>query len=305
MLVIKFGGTSVANADRILLATRIVAEHRRHAPVTVVVSAPAGVTDALLRMTQAAITQRHGWRDDLAWIEMRHREAYLERIGSVSPVFEAQWEALLADLAQLTRHVAAGDERAVATAARHFSGWGERLSVVLFARSLAVLDVPAHYLTEEPVLLEGSIDDADPAPAASLLATRAWLTPRLTPWLLSGSVPVLPGYIARDAAGHSTTLGRNGSDYSAAIIAAALGATALYIYSDVPGVYTADPNRHRDAVLYPHLTYAEAAAIAAGGAKVLHPRAIEPLMRSAIPLYLRSTLTPEATGTNILPAGVA
>ena len=118
-------------------------------------------------------------------------------------------------------------------------------------------------------------------------------------------MPVLPGYIARDAAGRPTTLGRNGSDHSAAVVAAALGAQALYIYSDVAGVYSADPRIVADAQLLPCLSYSEAAAIAAAGAKVLHPRAVEPLARLGIPLYLRSSLTPAAPGTDILPGKCA
>jgi hypothetical protein len=112
---------------------------------------------------------------------------------------------------------------------------------------------------------------------------------------------VLPGYIARDAAGRSATLGRNGSDHSAAVIAAALGAHAIYLYSDVAGVYSADPHVVPEAHLLPALTYTEAAEVAALGARVLHPRAVVPLARWRIPLYLRDVRQPDGPGTDVLP----
>ncbi len=297
MLVVKFGGSSVGTAERILAAARIVAGHRAQTPVVVVVSAMAGVTDALIGVANAALEGHQSWCDDLAALEQRHRQAYLEIAGKVPEAFGRAW----ADVEAAAQALAASGvpQASAALEIRRFSGWGERLIVDLFACGLRREGIKASGFSGEPVLLANVAEEAEP----SVLATRAWLLPQLAGALAQDAVPVLPGYIARDAAGQSTTLGRNGSDHSAAVVAAALGAQALYIYSDVAGVYTADPRVVADAQLLPRLSYSEVAEIAAAGARVLHPRAVEPLARWGIPLYLRSSFAPAAPGTDILPLG--
>ncbi|HEY7358500.1 MAG TPA: aspartate kinase [Ktedonobacterales bacterium] len=295
MLVVKFGGSSVGTAERILASARIVAEHQRQMQVVAVVSAMAGVTDALIQVANAALEGYHTWRDDLGKIEQRHRQAYLHILGHVPEPFSRAWASVEAAALALVEQAFPCED--AARQISHFSGWGERLIVDLFVAGLRKEGVPAESFAREPVLLASQNDEAEP----SILATRAWLLPQLAGALAWHAVPVLPGYIALDAAGEPTTLGRNGSDHSAAIVAAALGAHALYIYSDVAGVYTADPRLVADARLLPRLSYSEVAAIAAAGARVLHPRAVEPLARWGIPLYLRSSFAPAAPGTDIVP----
>ncbi|HEY7356772.1 MAG TPA: aspartate kinase [Ktedonobacterales bacterium] len=295
MLVVKFGGSSVDTAERILASARVVAEHQRQTKVVAVISAMAGVTDALIQVANAALEGYHFWRDDLAKIEQRHRQAYLYILGHMPEPFSQAWASVEAAVLALAE--CAHSRENAAWHIRHFSGWGERLIVDLFAAGLEKEGVQAERFAREPVLLASRNEEAEP----SVLATRAWLLPQLAGALARHVVPVLPGYIALDAAGEPTTLGRNGSDHSAAIVAAALGAQALYIYSDVAGVYTADPRLVADAQLLPRLSYNEVAAIAAAGARVLHPRAVEPLARWGIPLYLRSSFAPAAPGTDIVP----
>ena len=303
MLVLKFGGSSLADAERILAAALIVAQRQAQTPVTVVVSAMAGVTDALLRIADGALTGQSGWRDDLAALEERHIQTMRELAGYIPDVFALRWQALSADANALAQHRAAGED--AATEAARFSGWGERLAVDLMAQALLSLGVVAAGFADEPVLLaeiEGQrASQLAHVATPSILATRAVLTPRLALLIMRGGIPVLPGYIARDASGQATTLGRNGSDHSAAVIAAALGATGLYLYSDVAGLYTADPRIVPDAELIPTLTYAEAGEIAALGAKALHPRTVEPTAHWGIPLLLRSSLAPDAPGTDVIP----
>lgn len=295
MFVIKFGGSSLAEAGRIQAAARIVAERQRQrGPVAVVVSAMAGVTDALLRVAKHA-HELGMVSEELTEIGERYRAAYHEIAGEVAPQFDGQWVEVEADVRALSLPHAIED-RALIDA--DFSGWGERLMAPLFAAALRAAGIDAEPFLDTPVVLDSTTRPED-GPTASILATRAWLAPQLAVNLFGGVTPVLPGYIARDPSGRRTTLGRNGSDYSAAIIAAALGAEALFIYSDVAGIYSADPHREPGAILYTSLTYAQAAAIAARGAKILHPRTIEPLARGKIPLSLRSTLAPDAPGTDI------
>lgn len=307
MLVLKFGGSSVADAGHIQAAARIVAGHREQGPVTVVVSAMAGVTNALLRVAEDAIAGRDGWRAALGGVEERHREAYRQIANGVPDGFTRPWLALRRELEGMAGvGLLPGTVEAAGEAAR-ISGWGERLILGIFAAALRALGVPAEAISEEPVLLSGTAPWADWAdgplglPRPSVLATRAWLVPRLSVPLMRGSVPVLPGYIARDPHGRSTTLGRNGSDHSAAVIAAALGAERVYIYSHVAGIYSADPRIVPEARLLPWLTYTEAGAVATLGARVLHPLTVEPAARWGIPLHLRSAERPHAPGTDVLP----
>jgi len=372
MYVLKFGGSSMTDAERILASAQIAQATHARTPVTVVVSAMAGVTDALLRVASLALAEGashphaearakgigahaasptdsarvdatgdlgafhgiDGWRGELARLETRHRQTFLALGGWAPDVFALRWRALVADAEALRASALDTASPAGQAAMARFSGWGERLAVDLMAHALTICGALAQAFADEPVILTGprhgdqrpprahatqpsawasalldklavggtGADDEIAAP--SILATRAALAPRLAMLVTRGGVPVLPGYIARDSAERVTTLGRNGSDYSAAVIAAALGAAALYLYSDVPGLYTADPRVVPDAALLPTLTYAEAGEIAALGARALHPRTVEPTARWGIPLSLRSSITPDAPGTDILPENV-
>lgn len=295
MRVLKFGGTSLANVERMQSAVRIVARHQMQEPVAVVVSAMASITNDLVAVAQHAHDAHAIDSTRLDAVARRHQEAYLASIGQVPASFEQQWAQLLDDAGDL---IHAYPEAEAWRAGEAFSGWGERLMTPLFATLLRRNGVDAEPYLDAPVILESN-SNADPSPIASLLATRAWLLPQLAMQILQGSVPVLPGYVARDAGGRFATLGRNGSDYSAAMIAAAMGANALFVYSDVAGIYSADPHQHPDAILYPELTYGQAMSIVAHGARVLHPRTIGPLAKAGIPIWLRSTFEPDRPGTII------
>jgi bifunctional aspartokinase / homoserine dehydrogenase 1 len=289
MYVLKFGGSSLANVECIQIAAQVAAEHTRHNAIVVVVSAMARVTDSLLVAANRRQAGDKYWATNLTDIATRHCEAYRQIAGYVPAIFDQQWAAMLEEGANIHS----------ATDIARFSSWGERLSVPLFATALRSTGVIAEPFTGEPIIL---VDKAgSDMPEASVLATRAWLLPQLAKTFMQGNTPVLPGYIARDANGTIATTGRNGSDYSAAIIGAALGARGVYIYSDVPGIYTSDPRRDSSATLLQRLTYDEAAAIARTGAKVLHPRTVEPLARQGIPLHLRSTFASDEPGTDIVP----
>lgn len=301
MRAVKFGGSSVADAPRLRTAGAILAQLRAGGPVTAVVSAMAGVTDGLLRVADGAMRGGADWLDDLSALGERHRSTYLALTGEVAADFQRQWAEVEREAAALARVGVALDEPAHTLAAARFSGWGERLAVGLLAAATVAEGAPAFALDDAPILLSGR-ERPGVTPEPSALATRAWLLPRLAMPVMRGAIPILPGYIARDAEGRLTTLGRNGSDYSAAVIAAALGVTRLTIYSDVAGVYTADPRVLPGARLLPALAYDEAARIATLGAKALHPRAVEPLASGAIPLELRATHAPDASGTDIGPA---
>jgi aspartate kinase len=299
MRAVKFGGSSVADAPRLRTAGAILARLRASEPVTAVVSAMAGVTDGLLRVADGATSgAAPGWSTELRAIGERHRIAYHALTGAVPAVFERQWAQTEREAMALARIGPSLDAPARASAAARFSGWGERLAVGLLAVATELEGARAFALDDAPVLLSGR-ERAGVAPEPSALATRAWLLPRLAMPVMRGAIPILPGYIAYDAEGRLMTLGRNGSDHSAAVVAAALGGSQLTIYSDVAGVYDADPRVAPGARLLPALAYDEAARIASLGARALHPRAVEPLAQSAIPLELRAAHAPDAPGTDI------
>lgn len=300
MRVVKFGGSSVADVARLRHAAALVAELRTEGPVTVVVSAMEGVTDALIRIGQSAIAGDSRTPELLEALAWRHEEAWAALAGDAPTYFARLWAELAHEAQTLALRSAGLDARSRAWRVAQFSGWGERLVVGLLAAALREAGVVAEALDDAPIALSGlATVNAEPQPSS--LATRARLLPRLALLVMRGGVPVLPGYIAHDSTGALTTLGRNGSDHSAAVIAAALGAERLTIYSDVPGMLTADPRIAPDAALLPLLTYDEAQRMATLGARALHPRTIEPIARWGVPLELRSAATPHAPGTDILP----
>jgi aspartate kinase len=303
MRAVKFGGGSVADATKLRAAGAWLARLRARAePVTAIVSAMAGVTDGLLAVAESASRGDSGWKDELHALGARHRETYRALSGDLPHAFTEQWADVEREALDLARRATLWGERARELAVARFSGWGEPLAVGLLAEAVSAAGAAAFPLTDAPILLR-SREQAGVTPEPSALASRAWLLPRLGMPVMRGAIPILPGYIARDADGRLTTLGRNSSDLTAAVIAAALGATSLTIYSDVFGIFTADPHVASDARLLPALTYDEAARIARLGAKALHPRAVEPLEVTAIPLELRAASAPDAPGTDIGSAG--
>ncbi|HEV8194970.1 MAG TPA: hypothetical protein VGP82_26260 [Ktedonobacterales bacterium] len=323
MIVVKFGGTSLAGAERMRAAARIVAAHRRDQSVVCVVSAMAGVTDALITTIEHALSGDTAWQATMAEISMRHQttlDELLTTTGTIPTIitrFATATAALKADLQRIVvTKFSTEDARAHAIAA--FSGWGERFAVLLFAQALAVEGVAAAPFEGEPVIMfqrqslsrsasmdTQSLQRADLAVrslAPSVAATRELLSFQLDDSRYAEAVPVLPGYLGRTRGGVVTTLGRNGSDYSAAVIGAALHADAVYLYSTVAGVHRADPRFVPEADVLPALTYTDAAEAAALGTRILHPATLRPLAAAGIPLRLRNTLAPAEPGTDVGPA---
>jgi len=300
MIVVKFGGSSLAGAERMLAAARIVARHHRNEPVVCVVSAMAGVTDQLFAIARLAARGDPGWHGPYATLRAQHEQtrAALAPAGNdiETATLALLWRMLEVDVKSLST-MPEGYEREEAIAI--FSTWGEKLSVRLFAAALARVGIDATPFEDAPVIVERGLGCGSPRGIASVAATSLWLRDPITNLLRCGKAPVLPGYLALTQVGAYTTLGRNGSDHSAAIIGAALDARALYIYSDVAGIYEADPRNVADARLLTSLTYAEASAIASRGARVLHPATLPPLAQRGIPLYLRSAFDPNVPGTDI------
>jgi aspartate kinase len=285
MIVMKFGGTSVGIPDRFAVAVSLVAERTGRDPI-VVVSALAGVTNLLVEFCRASDS-----RGALAQqIETRHRE-FAGQVGlpdaGLEPLLRA-WQ--IESGAWLSSHqIVAGADR------DRVLSFGERLSAELFAAGLRArrIDAIAVLAGDAGLVTDERFGGAHPRPEATDLLTRHLA--RRPP------VPVVTGFLGRTEDGRITTLGRGGSDYSAAILGAALGAEEIQIWTDTSGMLSADPRIVAEARPVPRLSFAEASELAYFGARVLHPKTLLPAMDRAIPVRVLNTARPNEPGSLITP----
>jgi aspartate kinase len=296
----KFGGTSVGSADRIKVACDLIALEVAARPVVAVVSAMSKVTDLLLDTTRhAEAGDDAGMESNLAQLESRHLEAaaQLLPLGELAPV-----NAGIADLISEFRRIVNGmrmlghrPPRAVDEAI----AIGERLSALLVSAHLRSRGIAAQAVNAaEAIVTDAMFNNASPL----MGPTCAKASARLNPLLAVGEIPIVTGFNGATTDGRPTTLGRGGSDFSASILAAALDASELWIWTDVDGIMTADPRLVPDAKVLSEITYSEAAELAYAGAKVLHPRTLAPLIERGIPVWSKNSFAPEKPGTRIVPA---
>ena len=318
MFVVKFGGTSVGSGERILRAAEIALALHEREPV-VVTSAMSGVTDALVALADAAA---RGDRADcdarLAALEQRHTDATQQ----IDP--DGNW-ALLRD-----RFVALRDTIDFACAAQDGSlamrdsiiCWGELLAVILVGRAIDRVGGSGWVWDEPLIATDDHYGEATPdiektreLAATAWQAFQAWRAIQAPPGIF-----VAPGFVGQ-AVGYPivaqrepdfleqwinyTTLGRGGSDYSATLIAAAMDAEACWIYTDVDGIFTADPRVVPTAQALPIVSFAAAGRLALCGAKVLHPRSVAPAARAGFELRVRNTFHPDHEGTLLVAASAA
>jgi aspartate kinase len=298
LLVMKFGGTSVGSAERISACADLIAAQRKR-PVLAVVSAMSKVTDLLLEtMRRAEAGDREGLEANVRQIEERH-------VAVVRTLFEpARQAALLAGihaLLQEFQRICQGmlmlSERPPRSVDEAVST-GERLTALLVATLLDARGVPAEPVNAAGVIVtDAAFGNASPIMEKTRVKARQVLSPRLD----RGVVPIVTGFNGATADGRPTTLGRGGSDFSASILAAALDAEELWIWTDVDGIMTADPNVAPDAVVLDEVSYNEAAELAYNGAKVLHPRTLAPLVEKRILVWSKNSFAPHKPGTRIVP----
>ena len=290
--VLKFGGTSVQDAAAFERVGAILRSHGGAHPV-VVVSAMSGTTDALLAAAAAARDPTSAL-DGLAPLLERHREV-AQRL--LSPVAATAWctelEGVTRALADLLRRIAlsTGPRAALQD---EIAAYGEHLAASLLSAVLEARGFRACYVDARRCIVTS---DEHPGAVPRLPETWKRTQSELRPLLDRGWMPVLGGYVAAAASGVTTTLGRGGSDYSATLIGAALRAAEIQIWTDVSGVLTADPRTVRGARTIPRLSYAEAAELAYFGAKVLHPRTIQPARDERIPVRICNSHAPDDPGT--------
>ncbi|MEM9291238.1 MAG: bifunctional aspartate kinase/homoserine dehydrogenase I [Acidobacteriota bacterium] len=301
--VLKFGGTSVADAERLQRVAKVVAETSERCAgdrPLVVVSALGGATDQLIDTAQQAAA-RQGANDGSAVIaealealSQRHREC-ARQLGSKGD-YENQLESALQeleDLLQGCRLLREASPRTLDTVA----SYGERLSAPLAALALRGQGLAAEAFDARRAV---RTDARFGAARVDREVTHQQLCRELLPMVNAGTVPVVTGFLGATAEGQTTTLGRGGSDYTASLVAAALDARAVELWTDVSGVLSADPRIvGSGARALERLSYPELMELSHFGAKVVHPPSIHPARAAGIPLWIKNTFDPQAIGTRV------
>jgi bifunctional aspartokinase / homoserine dehydrogenase 1 len=300
MQVMKFGGTSVNDAKAIAQVAAIAADQVARDPnLVVVTSAMRGITDLLIDSARAAAAgERQKYRDARLTIITRHRdaaEALVQDLDDLSRLQE-QTDERVREFERLCMAVAILGEltdRGLAV----ISGLGERLLAPILAAAIRARGLAAEFVDAGELIVT---DDNYASAAPDMALSRQMTRNKLLPMLERGTLPVVTGFVAATPNGVPTVLGRGGSDYSAAILGAALEADEIQIWTDVDGVLTADPRIVPEARPLPELTYSEAAELAYFGAKVLHPKTMLPAIDLGIPISVRNTFNPRFPGTMVV-----
>jgi aspartokinase/homoserine dehydrogenase 1 len=300
LIVMKFGGTSLGNPERVQCVGEIIAAHAKRAEVVAVVSAMGGVTDMLIRAaTEASKGDREHWRGARQELARKHREVADQLLSAseqatVLPRLAEQLTNLenLCSGFSLVREVT---PRAMDT----LSSLGEVMSATLLAAILRSSGTAAEAVdATELIVTDNSFGNASPL----LDETNARTRQRLAPIRRRGAIPVVTGFRGATRDGVCTTLGRGGSDYSATLVGAALDADEVWIWTDVDGVMSADPRLVPGARIIPEISYREAIELSFFGARVLHPKTIQPVMKKGIPVWIKNSFNPQCPGTRIVAA---
>src|SRR5690348_8956657 len=295
-VVMKFGGTSVGDSKAIARVAGIVRGRLSQRPI-VVVSAMAKVTDQLLQMARAA---GEGDRQRALILARECRERHYNTAGELLGTalftqFHSDLGTEFEELEELLRGIAAVGELTPRTT-DHVAAYGEMLSSKLVTAAMSAHEIPAVLVDSRDCIVT---DETFTRAAPLFDDTNAKLKELVAPLVEGGQVPVMGGFIGATRAGVTTTIGRGGSDFSAAIVGAGLNADKIEIWTDVDGMMTTDPNICPDARRIKTISFEEAAELAYFGAKVLHPATVLPAIQKNIPVYILNSRNPSCEGTRI------
>ena len=289
LTVAKFGGTSVADFDAMMRCANIIKSSTSNR--VVVVSASAGVTNYLVRLSQENVA-------------LAEQEDIIANIGAIQFNITQHLEATVEEqlnseinqlLDELSQQALSQSQQFSAKTADAILSFGEQFSSRIFAQVLRSIDVSGEYFNVQQVMKTNSLYGKAVVDEQQLKsACQQFLAPKLV-----NSVIVTQGFIGQDGLGNPTTLGRGGSDYSAALLAEALDSDDLAIWTDVTGIFTTDPRITSQAKAIKEISFGEAAEMATFGAKILHPATLIPAMRHNIPVFVGSSKEPEKGGTHI------
>ncbi len=284
MIVIKFGGSSLKTAQKINQCLGIVRRELDRTPV-VVVSAHGGMTDALIKVAQDAIDNDVNLKE-IKEFHLRLLDSLRLERGLIGPLL-SQLETILRGV-HLVKDLTPKVQD-------HILSFGERISAVIFAAAASAKGIPAQAVNAYDV---GFLTDSNFGEAAPLPDIEMELADKLAE---IKKLPVITGFIGKDVHGNITTVGRNGSDYTAAILGGALDAEEIQIWTDVDGVMTADPSVDQSAMNLPVLSFDEASELAYYGAEVIHTGTLIPAVKKNIPVRVANATKPDQPGTQILP----
>lgn len=292
MKVLKFGGSSVANPARIQAVIEIIKPYLA-GKIAVVFSAFGGVTDELIAISKLALDGDPTYREKADQLERRHLEAVRELISiHKQSTILAQVKIKMNELEDVLHGVYLVKERTPRTL-DYIMSFGERLSAFIIAEAMKDRGIPAEYLDARTVIVT---DSHFGHAKVDFEVTNKRITEHFA---LHPNVQVITGFIGTSESGETTTLGRSGSDYTAAIFAAALQATDLEIWTDVNGMMTADPRLVKKAFTVTEMSYEEAMELSHFGAKVIFPATMQPAMVNRIPIWIKNTFNPSFLGTVI------
>jgi aspartokinase/homoserine dehydrogenase 1 len=294
MQVLKFGGTSVGNADHIRKVIEIVRKKVAVDKTIIVISAMSGTTDALIHCGELASSGNEEYKDKLLDIEHRH----LNTAKQLLPVQQqsailSQVKKMCNELEDICNGIFLLGELSARTKDRIMS-YGELISSQMITAAFRASDIPTHWKDSREIICTNS--DFGHA-IVDFSATNERVKNCLGE--IKESLIIMPGFIASDHKGITTTLGRGGSDYTAAILAAASNARELEIWTDVSGMMTADPRWVPNARVIPSISYQEGMELSHFGAKVIYPPTIQPVMSKGIPVWIKNTFAPADHGTII------
>jgi len=293
--LVKFGGTSIQDATAFMRVAQII-KAKESSPLIVVASAMSGVTDALIASFRCVST--HGV-DAAAQMLEEHFARHLDVGQNLSPLRLARLRGLIgnsrSEIVESLKHVSSNgkvDLRLHDAIASH----GERLAANLLTLVLEEHGTPAEYVDARSCVITNN-EHGNAAPLLKELQQKT--CDKLLPLLDQKRIPVLGGFIGSTTDGVTTTLGRGSSDYSATLIGAAVHAREIEIWTDVSGIQTADPRLVETTRTVPHVSYTEAAQLAKLGARVMHPKMIEPVIADGIPIRILNSHAPQQPGTLI------
>ena len=295
MIVLKFGGTSVGTPERIESIARIIKVFylkKKIRPV-IVVSAFGGVTDLLIQIGYLAAAGNESYLSDLESLKTRIVTTYETLLKKIDHQFKIDIEEYFDNISQLLQGVFMLGELSPRSLDL-LQSFGERSSAYIIAEYFKQQKIKADYIDARKwINTDSNFGKAQVDFVKTNKQIRAYLRQN------KSTVPIITGFIASNDKGITTTLGRGGSDYTAAIVASAVKAKALEIWTDVNGVLTSDPRKVTKAFTIPNLSYEEAMEMSHFGAKVIYPPTIKPVMDSSIPIYIKNTFNPENEGTRI------
>lgn len=297
MRVLKFGGTSVANHERIRIVRDLVLEAAKEEAVVVVVSAFQGISNQLIACAKLSASGEENYLTAYQQIVERHVETIKQLMPDKNDGILQTVHQILVELSEILQGIFLLKELTLG-ALDHIAGFGERLSANIIACYINQ-HYPAEFVDARRLIFT---DDKHTEASVLFEKTNDAIRQYYDDSLAKGPIiPVVTGFIGSTPTGRTSTLGRNSSDYSAVIVGAALDASQIEIWTDVDGIYSADPHLVPPAFVVRRLSYAEAIELSYFGAQVIHPSTLLPVIEKQIPILIKNTMNPAASGTVIAP----